>query len=128
MLLRNTLKSFSTLIAAGTLLVAVACTKKAEPTAAAVADAVGSGDSVAEAVARGKKVYMANCIACHNINPKQDGGIGPANWGSSRELLYSKIVLNKYPEGYTPKRPSKAMAPLPHLEKDIDDLHAFLNN
>ena len=76
---------------------------------------------------KGKKVYMANCIACHNVNPRLDGGLGPANWGASKELLYSKIVKGTYPEGYTPKRKSNAMVALPHLEKDIEALHAFLN-
>ncbi len=100
----------------------VACTKKSSESA-------GGGEVAAQLTPaeKGKKIYMANCIACHNVNPKQDGGIGPANWGSSLELLQAKVIENKYPEGYTPKRPSKAMAPLPHLKDNIADLHAYLN-
>ncbi|MEK6555164.1 MAG: cytochrome c [Bdellovibrionota bacterium] len=126
-------KSLTLILATSVLLVAVGCTKKTVETSfgdKSLSDtsAVNGDAPVANpAIERGKKVYMANCIACHNINPKQDGGIGPANWGSSKELLHAKVLTNTYPAGYAPKRPSKAMAPLPHLEKDIDDLAAFLN-
>ncbi len=105
-------------LALSACLIHVSCTKKSADT---------DVSATLSPIEKGKRVYMANCIACHNVNPQLDGAIGPANWGSSRELIYAKVIQNKYPEGYQPKRKSSAMAPLPHLEKDIDDLHAFLN-
>jgi len=80
-----------------------------------------------ELAARGKTVYMSNCIACHNMDPSQDGALGPAVTGSSHELLEARILRAEYPEGYTPKRDTNAMLALPHLEREIDALHAYLN-
>ena len=75
---------------------------------------------------RGRAVYLTNCTASHNSDPSQDGGLGPAVTGSSRELLEARIMRASYPEGYTPKRDSRAMVALPHLEPDLDALTAFL--
>ncbi|HVH07454.1 MAG TPA: c-type cytochrome [Myxococcota bacterium] len=78
------------------------------------------------AVERGRTVYMSICTACHNADPKLDGAVGPANAGASRELVEAKVLRGQYPPGYTPKRPSNVMPPLPHLAGSIDDLTAFL--
>lgn len=75
---------------------------------------------------KGRRVYLANCIACHNSEPKKDGPIGPAVAGSSLELLSKRVVEGTYPEGYKPKRNTKVMAALPHLKADIEALEAFL--
>ena len=40
---------------------------------------------------KGKVVYYANCISCHNYNPKKPGIIGPQIYRSSKELLSNKI-------------------------------------
>ena len=71
-------------------------------------------------------MYVANCIACHNHDPALDGGIGPAVAGSSYELLEARIIRGEYPEGYTPKRDSQLMVPLPYLEPDLAALAAYL--
>ena len=84
-------------------------------------------DDSASLVARGSAVYTANCIACHNVDPKVDGAIGPAVAFSSAELLEARIMRNEYPEGYTPKRPTRAMIALPYLEKELAALTAYLN-
>lgn len=81
----------------------------------------------AKLLSRGKAVYMSNCIACHNSNPKLNGSQGPDVYGSSKELLAARILHAKYPEGYKPKRESAIMPALPHLASDIDALTAFLN-
>lgn len=81
----------------------------------------------AQLAERGKKTYMGSCIACHNSDPHKDGPIGPAVFGSSKELLEARIMRAAYPEGYKPKRDTKAMAALPMLADQIDALTAFLN-
>jgi mono/diheme cytochrome c family protein len=78
-------------------------------------------------VAQGRSAFMANCTACHNMNPTQPGSIGPAIAGSSLELLEGKVLRNEYPPGYTPKRDTRAMIPLPHLEAQIPALYAYLS-
>lgn len=89
------------------------CTKKAADPNEPLAD-------------KGRRSYMANCVACHNSDPKKDGPIGPAIAGSSRDLLFQRVIEGKYPEGYKPKRSTNVMAPLPHLKADIEALEAFL--
>lgn len=116
--LKKTFLQHTCLIAS--VLLAFACTKK------------NSGETSApltpEALtAQGKQVYMANCIACHNTNPTLDGAIGPAIQGSSVDLIRTKVLKGEYPEGYIPKRKTKLMAPLPHLESSVDKLAAYLN-
>ena len=79
-------------------------------------------------IERGKMVYFANCVSCHNNNPKKPGSIGPEVYGVSIDVLTQKIVSGKYPENYKPKRTSKIMPSMPHLSKDISNLHAFINS
>lgn len=78
--------------------------------------------------AHGRRLYLQYCIACHNGEPKQDGMVGPANAGASLELLRSKILKGEYPLGYTPKRSTRAMPPIPTLkDAEIEAIHAYLN-
>jgi len=104
------------------------------PTRAAVSAALlalagcSGDDGAAEtAVTRGERVYKNVCLACHAADPSQDGTLGPAIAGSSRELIEARVVHGSYPEGYTPKRNSQVMPKLPHLANSIDDLAAYLN-
>ena len=78
-------------------------------------------------IEKGRMVYFANCVSCHNNNPKKPGSIGPEVYGASIDVLAQKIVFGKYPENYSPKRTSKIMPLLPHLKKEISNLHAFIN-
>ncbi|MGH7794360.1 MAG: c-type cytochrome [Candidatus Binatia bacterium] len=75
---------------------------------------------------RGRAVYVANCIACHNNDPSKDGPIGPALKGSSRELLEARVLTTSYPPGYKPKRPTKVMPQFPFLKGEIPPLTAYL--
>ena len=77
--------------------------------------------------ARGKAIYNLNCISCHNLDPKKQGSIGPQIYGSSKELLSKKILFGKYPKNYKPKMSGGAMPIMPNLDKEITNLHAFLN-
>ena len=81
-----------------------------------------------ELVEAGRVAFNANCIACHAMDPTQDGALGPAVSGASLELLQARVLRSEYPEGYTPKRPSRLMVPLPHLEPRLPELAAYLNS
>jgi mono/diheme cytochrome c family protein len=75
---------------------------------------------------RGRQIYLAQCIACHNSNPAVAGPVGPPVQGSSRELLEGKVLKGAYPPGYTPKRPTTLMPAQLALGGEIDNLAAFL--
>lgn len=102
------------------ILAGVSCKDSAKPK--------DSSATPAQSFARGKAVYMANCIACHNADPSKDGGVGPAIQGASRELLETRVLAGKYPPGYTPKRKTGLMPAQPYLKDDIPAIHAFLNS
>ena len=76
--------------------------------------------------ARGRAVFLANCVACHNNDPSKDGPIGPAIKGSSKELIEARVLSTSYPPGYKPKRPTKVMPQFPFLKDEIPYLAAYL--
>ena len=76
----------------------------------------------------GRRAYVANCTACHHLDPTKDGTIGPAVAGSPLALVEARVLRAEYPPGYTPKRDTQAMAPLPHLEKELPALAAYLGS
>lgn len=80
-----------------------------------------------ELYARGRAVYVMNCTACHNTDPAKPGPVGPDILGSSLELVRARLSEGSYPDGYTPKRPTQQMPPMPHLAKHSEALYAFLN-
>ncbi len=95
--------------------------------ALAAACSQGSGTApLSPLAAEGKQVYSANCTACHNADPAQPGALGPPLAGSAEALLAAKVLRNEYPPGYTPKRQTHAMIPLPQLEPRIPALAAYL--
>lgn len=108
-----------------------------EPSAPAKAPA-GTGGKQAAAAApgvratgdpvRGRQIYMAQCVACHNRDPDQVGPIGPPVRGASPELLAAKVVDGTYPEGHHPQRDSQVMPPRPDLADTIPDLAAYLGS
>lgn len=75
---------------------------------------------------RGRGVFVANCIACHNGDPAKDGPIGPALKGSSRELIEARVVRGKYPPNYRPKRQTHVMPQFPFLAEEVPYLEAYL--
>jgi len=96
--------------------------------ALALAFAVGgcSESGLSPSAERGRQVYLAHCIACHNTDPSQAGAVGPPLRGSSRALLEAKVLNGTYPPGYTPKRPTKVMVPIPAVAPDIGVLADYL--
>jgi mono/diheme cytochrome c family protein len=90
-------------------------------------------DAYTEAdLARGKKLYSANCIACHNKDPNLKGSIGPEMVDAPLEVMTSKVMTGNYPEklpmGFVPKRKSKAMKKITKLQKDIPVIHAWVQS
>jgi len=102
-------------VALGCALMLGACAEDSEP------PLTGEGDPN-----RGKQVYLAQCISCHNPDPSKVGPLAPAVKGASRELLEARVVRGTYPPGYRPKRESAIMQPMPQLAPAIPDLAAFL--
>lgn len=101
------------------------------PEAAPVAPATSAPQSASAPAGppdpeRGRAIYLGNCTACHNMNPALPGALGPEIAGASRELLEARVIRGEYPAGYTPKRGTTLMVPLPQLSGDIDHLHAYL--
>lgn len=96
------------------------CTKKSAPLVTEM--------SPEQLVARGKAIYQLNCITCHNPDPVKEGVLGPIVRGSNRDLLEARILRGVYPVDYKPKRDTQQMPPLPHLEKEIPALEAYLNS
>jgi mono/diheme cytochrome c family protein len=86
----------------------------------------GGEPSSGDRIAGGRAVYLSQCTACHASDPALPGPVGPPLRGASRELLEAKVLHGTYPAGYTPKRPTAVMTPLPQLASSIDDLAAFL--
>lgn len=91
----------------------------------ALACSGGSGE-VETAASRGKAIYENVCTTCHARDPNQAGVLGPPVAGASEELLMARVVRGEYPPGYTPKRNTRQMPALPHLEPYIGDLAAYL--
>ncbi len=94
--------------------------------AAALTGCSGQGSALSPEAERGRQVYVAQCTSCHSSDPTQNGPLGPAVKGASRQLLEARLLRGAYPPGYTPKRPSAIMQPMPHLAGSLDDLAAYL--
>lgn len=107
------------------LVLSSACEKKNEPATPPVT--LPAAAAATDLAKRGKIAYMNYCIACHASDPAKDGALGPAVAGSSSELLRSRVLDATYPEGYQPKRPTRIMQKMPHVEADLEALHVFLN-
>jgi hypothetical protein len=60
------------------------------------------------------------------MDPTLPGPLGPEVKGSPRDLIEARVLRAEYPVGYTPKRPTTLMQPLPQLAGNIDDLAAYL--
>src|SRR5690606_26148281 len=105
----------------------LACKKEQGSGSTAGAPASAVATSADSQVSEGKVIYMTRCIACHNADPKLPGAIGPEIYGSSVELIRSKVLTNTYPAGYSPKRTTTAMTPFPDLANKIEAIHAYVN-
>ncbi|MBL7664381.1 MAG: cytochrome c [Bacteriovoracaceae bacterium] len=83
-------------------------------------------------IERGRRVYLSNCISCHNKDPNKKGSLGPEMVDAPLEIMMAKVMTGRYPEvlpaGFIPKRKTKSMRPLKKLEKDIPAIHAWVQS
>lgn len=86
----------------------------------------GSEPGLSPEAERGRQVYLGQCAVCHGQDPAQAGPLGPPVKGASRELLEGKVLRGAYPPGYTPKRSTTVMPPLPALAPEIPALAEYL--
>lgn len=81
---------------------------------------------------KGRRAYLSVCIQCHNRDPNLKGPLGPELVDSPISIMQHKVVTGRYPEvlpkGYVPKRKTKLMRPLPKLEKDVPNIHAWIQS
>ena len=83
-------------------------------------------------IEQGRRVYVANCLRCHNIDPNENGSVGPQIADAPYEVMYSKIMTGKYPDplpaGFVPKRTSRAMKPMQGLKDDISAIFEYVKS
>lgn len=121
------MRGLGALLASGLLLAACGQDDKPNPTATGATPAasgrqiVAAGDAV-----KGRQIWLAQCVACHNSDPSKAGAVGPAVKGALPELVEGKLLRGVYPPGYTPKRPTNIMPQRPDLAASVPDLAAFL--
>ena len=123
--------SLGALLALGLLLAGCGQAEQPAPTSgpAGVPPAPAGGSQPVAATgdaAKGRQVWLAQWVACHNIDPAKAGPDGPAVNGSSLDLLEARVLHATYPPGYKPKRDTKVMPPRPDLAASIPDLVAYL--
>lgn len=75
---------------------------------------------------KGKTLYRAECISCHNANPGQPGVLGPDLIGSSFDLIKSKTQNGEYPPGYKPKRKTSMMPKIPLQDDEIKAIQEYI--
>jgi len=81
-----------------------------------------------ESYLRGKRIYKANCVKCHNYNPSKIGVLAPNIEGSSLETIQSMLLYGKPPEEQIPRWSHVAMDPLPHLIKEAPFLFDYIDS
>ena len=85
-----------------------------------------------ETIDRGRRLYLSNCIQCHNRDPNLNGSIGPVMVDAPLSVMTSMVMTGKYPEvlpeGFVPKRKTSAMRKITKLAKDIPAIHAYVQS
>lgn len=76
----------------------------------------------------GKKLYILNCVRCHNADPSIKGKIGPDLLTTPANVFESKVLLGVYPSGYSPKRRTKIMPKFKSLEGKTDKLYKYIQS
>lgn len=85
-----------------------------------------------ETLEKGRRLYVSNCMRCHNADPNKKGSIGPEMVDAPLLVMTSKVMTGKYPdplpEGFVPKRKTKAMTRIPKLKDDIPAIWAYVQS
>lgn len=76
----------------------------------------------------GKRLYIANCVRCHNVNPTKVGSVGPELFTTPLEVFRTKVPKGLYPSGYTPKRRSKVMPKFSSLTNTVDFIYDYVRS
>lgn len=83
-------------------------------------------------LAKGKLLYVSNCLQCHNRDPNVKGAVGPEIIDAPLEVMISKVMTSNYPEvlppGFVPKRKTHAMRAIPKLKDDIPLIWAYVQS
>jgi mono/diheme cytochrome c family protein len=107
-------------------------TEKPIENTAVVEVKVESKKTQAELIEQGRRLYISNCISCHNKDPNLKGALGPEMVDAPLEVMTSKIMTGVYPEklpeGYIPKRKTKIMKAIPKLKEDIPAIYAWVHS
>lgn len=72
-------------------------------------------------------IYSSMCNSCHNSDPHKDGSLGPALYGTRKDVLSVKVKFGTYPVGYKPKRLTQMMPRFQLSEEQINELFQYLN-
>ncbi len=101
------------------------------PAAAPVAETVAYEENPVD-IAKGKEIYLSQCIKCHNKDPNVKGSIGPEMVDAPLSVMQAKVFTGRYPEvlpeGFVPKRKTKQMTKLPQYIKDVPSIHAYVQS
>lgn len=92
---------------------------------------VGRSAEEIQLIQRGRAVYLSQCSACHNADPRKVGVLAPEIHDSSMELLTARVLRGEYPAGYQSKMLKRGQTPtlmpaMPFLQADIPAIFAFL--
>lgn len=102
------------------------------PAAATEAHTPETAVDPATLIPKGKEIYTANCLTCHNKDPNVKGAIGPELVDAPLEVMIVKVKTGRYPEvlpaGFVPKRKTKQMRKFPQLEADVPAIHAYIQS
>lgn len=79
-------------------------------------------------LAEGKRLYVLNCIRCHNSDPTKPGVIGPDLYTTPSDVFRTKVPTGTYPSGYKSKRRTKVMPRFPSLKDKTDLIYNYIRS